>query len=332
MAIPEYIKQPNVIDGITPVEGERFDNIEQGIYDNREYIRARPNPNLLINGNFDRWQRGTSFTGSGYKADRWEGVSSLSTYDRVANDSPALAKYKMVIGVLDTVAFRQKIENPNNVLYNKTSTLSFWVKGSIATTENAVLRNDTQGLILKSVAFDITTVWTKVEVVFDAFTDWVADDIIELRLLSGFSETMTIEFAQVKFEVGDVATEYIPEQPKEYIQKPKRYAQFQRETTGGNGLLIGTGFAVNSSTLRIPIALPVELRVAPTFSKIDLGGGLIRARGNGQNINMQNETFTTLYKDGLLTLQISQAVGTMIANETYALEIINYELRYDAEI
>lgn len=46
-------------------------------------IRSKENKNLLINGNFDLWQRGTTVSGaSKYGSDRWRGNSSVASVQR----------------------------------------------------------------------------------------------------------------------------------------------------------------------------------------------------------------------------------------------------------
>lgn len=58
----------------TPINKELFDSIATDI----ESLKSMSNPNLVVNGDFQVWQRGTSFASSegGYTADRWMTVGS----------------------------------------------------------------------------------------------------------------------------------------------------------------------------------------------------------------------------------------------------------------
>jgi hypothetical protein len=121
--------------------------------------------NLIINGGFDVWQRNTSFTGSGYTSDRWI-VSTTDTntaITKTANrDKRNTLRLTFNSGVNANID--QRIEAFGNVGYNQQVTLSFWVRGSIATTGTDIcrIRNHTTATTLESFTYDITTSWTKV--------------------------------------------------------------------------------------------------------------------------------------------------------------------------
>ena len=84
--------------------------------------------NILINGGFDVWQRGTSFTatsGGVYTADRWI-VYDSAAVTSVTNSYSSLFNYSTLrLGALPatTVTLRQKIEG--GALQGKTVTVSF---------------------------------------------------------------------------------------------------------------------------------------------------------------------------------------------------------------
>lgn len=101
--------------------------------------------NKLINGNFDFWQRGASFTAAaGYTADRWRIDSSGSTHT-TTRQTPGLdailantLRYNLRCvtsagaGIGDYVALSQRIENVGT-LAGKKVTVSFWAWASSGT-------------------------------------------------------------------------------------------------------------------------------------------------------------------------------------------------------
>lgn len=111
----------------------------------------KPNKNAIINGDFNIWQRGTSFTSVAagvYTLDRWQyGKSGVMVHDiTLSSDVPTLAQagrlirnsLKIDCQTVDTsiasskyAMLSQNIEGYNFVpLAQKTMTLSFWVKAT----------------------------------------------------------------------------------------------------------------------------------------------------------------------------------------------------------
>lgn len=124
------------------------------------------NKNAIINGDFNIWQRGSSFVSVGdgtYVADRWiYGKQGSVVHDITrSTDVPTFAQagrifnYSLLIdcqtiysssGATDVVAFEQKIEGYNWLpLAQKTITLSFWVKATKVGVYCAALRNNRAG-------------------------------------------------------------------------------------------------------------------------------------------------------------------------------------------
>jgi len=151
-----------------------------------------PKPNLLINGGFEVWQRGTSFTtpSAWYSADRWISTHLLSsgsitttkndfvTGQSVTGDS---TNYLKITGTSATsnnntgVILAQFVDGVET-LEGKTATLSFWAKtssalgrklgvevyqsfglGASASPENRTMAEQT----------DITNTWTQYTFTFD---------------------------------------------------------------------------------------------------------------------------------------------------------------------
>jgi len=108
----------------------------------RGFMAARKN--LIINGNFDIWQRGTSFTSSGYGADRYNIFETTSTmtftrqgFTTGQTDVPGEPRYyaRQVVttggGAGSETGFYQPIEDIRTTA-GKTITLSFYGKADAA--------------------------------------------------------------------------------------------------------------------------------------------------------------------------------------------------------
>ena len=93
------------------------------------------NRNMLINGGFDVWQRGTVRTnmpsGTYYSADRWHGYSEVSgrTYSQDTTEALSIGFKSCLKAINSTVSpsFYQKIEDVRTAA-GKYVTLSFWIK------------------------------------------------------------------------------------------------------------------------------------------------------------------------------------------------------------
>jgi hypothetical protein len=96
--------------------------------------------NAIINGNFDHWQRGTSFTGAEYGADRWNSARSVTTHTATRQaftlgqtDVPGEPAYycrtvvSSVAGVSNFSVLGQFIESVKSFA-GQQITLSFWAK------------------------------------------------------------------------------------------------------------------------------------------------------------------------------------------------------------
>jgi hypothetical protein len=100
--------------------------------------------NRIINGNFDIWQRGTSFTASGYGVDRWNNARNVSTctmsqetFTLGQTDVPNNPTYfcRMTVassaGASNFVVLQQPIEDVK-VLSGQSVTISFYAKADSA--------------------------------------------------------------------------------------------------------------------------------------------------------------------------------------------------------
>jgi hypothetical protein len=101
------------------------------------------NRNKIINGNFDVWQRGTSFSALGYGADRWRSYYTGGTTTVYSQQSFTLGQtdvpdnpefYARLVVTSDSTSdsrasFNQKIEDVRTFA-GQTVTVSFWAKAN----------------------------------------------------------------------------------------------------------------------------------------------------------------------------------------------------------
>ena len=238
--------------------------------------------NAIINGNFDIWQRGTSFTSSGYWADRWRGeVGGGATISRQSftvgqTDVPNNPKYylrhdRTTAASADNTVLEQRIEGVRTFA-GKTITVAFYAKAGAAKTLKAdVLQNFGSGGSASSdvtvTAQDValTTSWQRFTLTFsvpsisgktlDGDDDYLA---IRIREVSSYG-TFTVDFAQFQVNAGSIA---LPFQPRSYADELRLCQRYYVKITGSLyvGLAFGWAFSTTQSGMALP--LPVVMRTS----------------------------------------------------------------------
>ena len=251
--------------------------------------------NLIINGQFDIWQRATdsgSNTTDGYlSADRWYHASSgatkqvtRQTFSPGQTDVPDNPKYYLRYAVTtgnNNVALRQRIENVTRC--QGEMTFSFWVKGSNpgGGQFNLTFRQNfgTGGGSVSNVVdsgianYTVSNTWTKKTFTFTpasisgktlGSTENTSYYEIELfRQPAGDTSTaaFTVDFANVQLERGPVATPFEQRSYGEEIMCCYRYYYAHK------GMLWGATSA--GDHLDLNITFPVPMRAAPSRTQVD---------------------------------------------------------------
>lgn len=196
------------------------------------------NPNLLINGGFDFWQRATSISGplsATYStADRWifydgsDGTANISqqTFTPGQTDVPGEPRWYVEHDMVTAATaggpgIWQRIESVRSCA-GQAGTLSFWAKvdsGTLEVTPWVYQNFGSSGSALVQTEFadkavTITTDWTLHTITMDVpsitgKTILGGDDFLQVGFSLPLNETWTLGFAQAKFEVGSVATPFV---------------------------------------------------------------------------------------------------------------------------
>jgi len=239
--------------------------------------------NLIINGGFDVWQRGTSFTPAanyGYSADRAR-LSSNATVN-ITKESASLEG-----NVVNTI--KLAIVSPtsgNNIRYdqrieefdyfkNKTFTLSFWVKASRTHALNSsYLYFGGGGVNTFTFALgNATTTWTKKTTTFSVgdlstATGTYADLVIGI---SSDGASIDIEYAQVQLELGSVATDFEHRSYGEILALCQRF--YYSNITNGNNRIQIDQYVYAGIYPVLNLTHPMTMRVDPTITKIGVWSG-----------------------------------------------------------
>lgn len=254
--------------------------------------------NFLINGNFDIWQRGTSFntlsTGL-YAADRWQSGAPFGnyTFTQQTTGVPSTARFCLratatSAGVL--MPIQQLMETQNaELLWGQTVTFSVKVR------RNSTFANDIVLTVARSATVDagVGATWTNIGTTTIAnaslptgttSADWLtavltvaipADGTANsLRIRVDHSTTVAnggyYEISQNQLEIGSVATAFTRATGTlaGELAACQRYYQRIRgdEGNGGTTNPIGLGSYFNASIYRVPVRFPVKMRRIPDYS------------------------------------------------------------------
>jgi hypothetical protein len=253
--------------------------------------------NAIINGNFDIWQRGTSFTGSEHGADRWLSfrVGTTHTATRQAftlgqTDVPGEPTYfirtvvSSVAGAANASLLQQRIEDVRSFAGQQV-TASFWAKAdaskpiaiefaqSFGTGGSPSAGVESIGVTKVT----LSTSWQKVTVTANIPSingkTLGSDNNSRLGLLIYFDagsdfnartdtlgqQSGTFEIAQVQIEPGPVATPFEQRPIGTELALCQRYFC---STIFNNRFDATIGGSINESA----IYWPVQMRVAPTVT------------------------------------------------------------------
>ena len=229
--------------------------------------------NLIINGGFDVWQRGTSSTKSSntygnFTADRWS-TYFAGSYSKQATKLPNGDYANYLRGVLGTTNSNRLnlntfIENGNSLFSGKYVTCSLWIKGSVSDASVNIKFLTVNGSDFSSYAtVAATTIITGTEWKKHEVTLQCSDDTANLGArphvvleIDGTDATWpngsTFEIAQVQLELGKVATPFEHRSYGEELALCQRY--YEREKIEIWAQMRGGGYtdAYNSFQYKTP--------------------------------------------------------------------------------
>jgi hypothetical protein len=261
------------------------------------YVDNLPNRNLIINGFFDIWQRGTTppTTVSGsYTADRWRldwdgtgGSRSVSwTQPSLGTSIGGIQPYRVGQVAVNTTTtggsfmrFAQRIEGVRS-LAGETATLSFHVLSTVAPktiTIRAVQNFGSGGSPSSAVTTTIGTTTTTTAYARKTFTFTVpaltgktmgtnGDDYLEIHFDLG-TQTGIFNFWGVQLEQNTTATALERRPIQQELALCQRY-YYRTQGQGANGPVLYTAWAASSTTTVGIASLPVAMRTAPSAIEI----------------------------------------------------------------
>ena len=250
--------------------------------------------NLIINGGFDVWQRGTSFTADNiYTTDRWKsGDGSGGSPARTASqqvfalgqtdvpDAHYYFRHDQTSGTSNgNSSFATRIEDVTRTA-GKTLTLSFYAKANASMTigPRFIQGFGSGGSPSSSVEITETTVtigtsWTKhtLTVTMPSISgktigsDGVHTSSTILNIDFNPTGTFTFEIAQVQLELGSVATDFEHRSYGEILADCQRYC-FVLGNSPSAAHRIATGLSNNSTTVYAMVHHPMIMRSLTTMT------------------------------------------------------------------
>jgi hypothetical protein len=240
--------------------------------------------NYLVNGGLDFWQRGTSFTATGYSADRFYTVIGGTTTVSQSTDVPTgvLAQYSLqgVTGAASSYShFYQALESAVvKPLQGKTVTLSVYVKtaGSYSGNFNLMANYSTStdswagqsvNIFTTAYAGSAYTSWGRITATFTVPATAVGLRV-QIENVSAQASGVTLRTCGWQLELGSTATTF--SRAGGTIQG--ELAACQRYYYQSDQTVIWSGNVTTANNYYLTTYYPIPMRVAPTVTTTNTGG------------------------------------------------------------
>lgn len=239
-AIREYIDTD--VKAIVDKNDKIVQDIKENVGDKLDVVSELAKPNLIVNGGFSVWQRGTIFSYKGnvtgqrniYTADRWRLVQSAD--DLMCSVSQLKDANGVYFSISDfskskstQVTLHQKLEPWSlqagiytlSYEYANTSTIEFNSRIFSFARNNNIISS-------KKYSSNGQSDWSKYSITFEITPDDIGK-IIEIDFDLGGGQAYsngTFYLRNVKLELGTVATPFIPRHYAEELALCQRYYQY----------------------------------------------------------------------------------------------------------
>jgi hypothetical protein len=281
--------------------------------------------NKIINGEFDIWQRGTTFSAGGYTADRWLLQVNGSSATRAVSqqtltpgsitgyESPFFLRYNQsVAGTSATFnILDQRIEDVRT-LAGQTITVSFWAKADSSRTITSSIQQvfgtggSSEVAGLASGNINITTSWTRY-----SYTGTLAsisgktvgtDSYAAFRINFPLNTTFTVDIWGVQVEKGFIATEFEQRFISDELRLCQRYYEKSYDLNVNPGTITDSGqifwtpgaIASGAITATFPVEYKVSKRISDCtvtyYSPTTGTSGVVRNRKNNATSEVDKST------------------------------------------
>ena len=199
------------------------------------HVQSTGMKNLLINGGFDIWQRGETFTGgSGYKSDRWETSPALDVLKNTRGlpNGEIANSCKCVFASSGYAYIGQIIENGSNIMKNKVYTVSFKATGDTSNTIELSSAEDGDANVVSIGSFNVNAGIDDYSFTFTVPNVALTSPHRYLRFAvpSPTVDGSNFEIMQIQLEEGSVATPF-EQRPIGYeLSLCQRYYQVFKNT------------------------------------------------------------------------------------------------------